>query len=300
MLATAASELKAGAGTAALGEPALLVLDVDHTLLQGITAEHYAWYSASGFCAKFTYRPSAARYRKYLARMMDENSGRMIHYTLAPEPESMEFYVSIRPCLAELLSQPLIVSGQVPVLLASANEDERTAAILETLPMFEGRKTMLQAIGNCRFIPRAAFLDDYQRTRSGKKRIGDIRAWAEREGMLPEGGKLVFLDDKVPGNISGSPTSNDFIFWISPFDLPETLTIFNYQYARWQAHREGAESLCCATDGNSSKSDVDVCRYAPPASAEDMALMARVRRILFDAEVLPVEIGESAFDVERQ
>ena len=110
------------------------MLDVDHTLLQGITAEHYAWYSASGFCAKFTYRPSAARYRKYLARMMDENSGRMIHYTLAPEPESMEFYVSIRPCLAELLSHPLIVQGIVAVVFAAGRGSTVPfAARLETV-----------------------------------------------------------------------------------------------------------------------------------------------------------------------
>jgi hypothetical protein len=285
------------------GEPALLVLDVDHTLLQGITAEHYAWYSPSRYCAKFTYRPSASRYRKYLARMRDESSARMIHYTL-PEPDdgqSMEFYVSIRPCLAKIMSHPRIVSGEVPVLLASANEDERTEAILDKLPMFEGQKTMPEHLGKCRFIPRAAFLDDYQTTRSGKKRIGDIRAWAERQNLLPEGGKLVFLDDKVPGNIRGSPTSNDFIFWISPFDLPETLSILNHQHAQWEKDREGGGGNkrrcphCCGANSIASSSDVAIvsdvgmCHCAPQPSAEDMALMARVRRILFDGEVLKAD-----------
>ena len=119
--------------------------------------------------ARFSYEPSTVRYQKYLARMVDQTSGRMVHFSI-PKPDdgkSMQFFVSIRPCLAELLSHPRITSGEVPVVLASANEDERTAAILDKLPMFEGNKTMTEHLAACHFIPRALFLDDYETTRSG-------------------------------------------------------------------------------------------------------------------------------------
>ena len=284
MAANVAGGPAAGCGGAS---SSVLVLDVDHTLLQGITPEHYSWFRNSSYCASFSYEPSTVRYQKYLARMVDQTSGRMVHFSI-PKPDdgkSMQFFVSIRPCLAELLSHPRITSGEVPVVLASANEDERTAAILDKLPMFEGNKTMTEHLAACHFIPRALFLDDYETTRSGRKRIGDIRKWAEDQGLLPKHGRgrLVFVDDKAPGNIRGTRTRNDFVFWISPFDLPETLTIFQFQAARWKARQSGIDRdsfSCCSGMARS------VCRCAPKASSEDEELMQRVRRILFEGEVL--------------
>lgn len=264
---------------------AALVLDVDHTLLQGITVDHYNEYAKSTYCQKFSYKPSKTRYKKYIDRMADEVSGRMIHYTL-PTPndgETMDFYVAIRPCLFELLLHPLILSGRVSLLLASANEDERTEAILEKLPFFQGGATLRERIPVCRYIPRAEFLEGYKTTRSGKKRIKDIRRWAEKEKMLSKG-NLVFLDDRVPSNIQGSPSPQDFVFWISPFHFQHAINIFSHQRSTWNLDTDTNsrwDYFCCKC-GHS-----EYCKCSPEPSSEDINLMVQVSQILFEGQILP-------------
>ena len=114
-------------------------------------------------------------------------------------------------------------NGNVTILLASANDDERTLAVLQYLT-YEGRT--LSEISNARFIPREVFLENFEKSRSGKKRIHDIRAWAESQDLLTSNGKMIFLDDKAPRNCCGRVTEMDYPCFITSWDLPESLRIF--------------------------------------------------------------------------
>ena len=218
-----------------------LVLDVDHTFLSGITEEMFAVYHpTSSFCQTLTYPPSTKRRNKYLKRAEAEAhapnaSGKMVHYKL-PSPddgESLTFFVAVRPCLSYLVSRHDALfdkeTGSCTILLASANDDERTSAVLEHLT-YEGRT--LPEISKARYIPRAEFLENHEKSRSGNKRIHDIRRWAERENLLSAFGTMIFLDDKAPRNCCGTvQTDIDQVFHISSWDLPESLRIF-------EEHRE--------------------------------------------------------------
>ena len=228
----------------------LLVLDVDHTFIQGITAEHFARYrDVSRWCQSFAYKPSPSRYEKYARRARDrlanEATGKMVHYRIpGDDGETMEFFCALRPCFAELLSHELFTSGVVGVALASANEDERTAAVLTGLDFGHVRAISSSSghVDNCnnndsgrvrttaaRMIPRHVFLENHERSRSGNKRIHDMRRWAEAESMLAPGtGRLVFLDDRAPGNVIGEQTCNDYVWCIPPWDLVESLDVLEH------------------------------------------------------------------------
>lgn len=211
-----------------------LVLDVDHTFLSGVTEEMYQAYSpTSSFCQSLTYDPSAKRRAKYIKRAQDENSsrasGKMVHYTM-PNPDdgkSLTFFVAVRPCITYLVSRHDELfnkdTGHVTILLASANDDERTLAVLDALT-YEGRT--LAEISHARFIPRAEFLNNFEKSRSGQKRIHDIRRWAESQHLLTSDGRMLFLDDKAPKNCCGRVTNNDYPCFITSWDLPESLQIF--------------------------------------------------------------------------
>ena len=210
-----------------------LVLDVDHTFLSGLTEEQYnAYSSTSSFCQSLKYDPEEKRKLKYIKRALNESSpdfatGKMVHYKI-PNPDdgkSLTFFVAIRPCITYLVSRHEMFDkekGNVTILLASANDDERTSAVFEYLT-FEGRT--LKEISHANFIPREVFLDNYKKSRSGKKRIDDIRRWAEERNYLNKNGKLIFLDDKAPNNCIGTVTKNDYPCFISSWDLPESLQI---------------------------------------------------------------------------
>ena len=166
-----------------------------------------------------------------MKRARSTTSGKMVHYTV-PTPDdgvTMTFYVAVRPCITYLVSRhPELFDpksgGTTTILLASANDDERTEAVLEYLT-YEG-KTLSELSPLARYIPRSEFLDNYEVSRSGHKRIHDIRKYAESNGMLsPNNGLMIFLDDKAPGNCCGVVTSNDYPTFMSSWDLPESLHI---------------------------------------------------------------------------
>ena len=214
-----------------------LVLDVDHTFLSGVTSDMYNTYhqTTGGFCQTFTYPPSVKRRAKYMKRAKAEAyapnaTGKMVHYKV-PTPDDgklLTFFVAVRPCISYLVSRHDELfnkeNGTCTILLASANDDERTLAVLECLT-YEGRT--LTEISNARFIPRAEFLENYEDSRSGSKRIHDMRAWAESQQLLTKDGTMIFLDDKAPRNCCGTIQDGfDQVFNISSWDLDESLQIF--------------------------------------------------------------------------
>ena len=119
-----------------------------------------------------------------MKRARSTTSGKMVHYTV-PTPDdgvTMTFYVAVRPCITYLVSRhPELFDpksgGTTTILLASANDDERTEAVLEYLT-YEG-KTLSELSPLARYIPRSEFLDNYEVSRSGC-----VYVWVSEYGIF--------------------------------------------------------------------------------------------------------------------
>ena len=182
--------------------PVYLMLDLDDTVLKEIPVGKYK----GKFGAQaITYTPSAEAYAKYQGRLNAPPApGKVIHYELLPGGQ-MVGYVTVRPSMDQLFKEvePLIRSGALKILVTSANDPQRTQAMVQQLKV--GGKTL--ADWGAVAVPSEKF--------SPGRGIKDMSMLRRNLQITPDS-KIVALDD-LPNNII-NPGANDRIIPIRPWN----------------------------------------------------------------------------------
>ena len=171
----------------------MLVLDVDDTLLKEVSIEH----RADAAVQLITYKPSPdsmLRFRQRLEARANESvacdgndSSKVVHYEI--HGDIVNSAVVVRPSMVPIIDG-LVAAGCRTLLLASANDEPRTAAVCSELRLRPGGPTLAQ-IG-FKAVPRTVCMAPAPTRNEQKKDIAAVRAWSKADGSC----KAIILDDK--------------------------------------------------------------------------------------------------------
>jgi len=154
-----------------------LVLDIEHTLLKEVSAKDH---KAHAHVQSITYKPSAATLTKYKKQLENVEAGsppagKVMHYELHPDGETITSYVVVRPCFAALVAQ--LAAAKCGLLLASANDPVRVDAICSSVRLTADGPTLIDA--GFHAVPRDV-LTAARSDGSGPatKNLAAVRRWA--------------------------------------------------------------------------------------------------------------------------
>jgi len=199
-------------GDAFNSKPTYIMLDLDDTVLKEVPVNPYAEHAS---VQSLRYKPSAKQLEKYKSRLeAPPDPGKVIHYKLENDG-TMIGYVTVRPSITELFESldPLIRSGQIKFLITSANDPERTTAVVEQLKI-SGKS--LKDWG-ATVVPPEAFLKD-----GGIKDMGLLR---RSLNISPES-RVTAIDDLPQKLVASQP--HDRIIPISPWNFSVLYNVLNH------------------------------------------------------------------------
>ena len=191
-----------------------LFLDVDDTVLKEVAFETY---KDRNEVQLITYKPSKYVLGKYISRLNDAQKKpvvdrkKVIHYKIHDDGETITSAVVVRPCIFKLLILTGCNDNIENRILVSANDDNRTNAVLEQVLIGDDGKT-LKDWGFC-VCPRDVSINDER-----KKDVTAIRKWAS----IQDNCATIFIDDKCEDIVNNGII--DYAIPCEKFGSTEVLT----------------------------------------------------------------------------
>ncbi len=191
-----------------LSIPDILMLDLDDTLLKEVPIE----FKNHEAVQSIHYTPNPDTYAKYQARLNQATDPeKVIHYELHGDG-TMTGYLTLRPVLQDVLFQlkDKIKDGSLRVLVTSANDPNRTKAVLEQVKI---HGVTLNELG-FEFVEPDLILEN-----GGNKNVQKLR----HRLNIPDDLRLLAIDDLADKVIGLS--DKDATLKATPFDLEQVYNL---------------------------------------------------------------------------